>query len=53
LKFLAAAGLLLSQGLEALVSYFSKKVTPSGNITVYLTTKILIEKSVNTSKRVL
>lgn len=52
-KFLAAAGLMLSKGLEALGSYFSKKIDPSEQINISPTTKVMIEKSVGASKKLL
>ena len=52
-KFLSAAGLMLSKGLEALGNYFSKKIDPAEQINISPTTKVLIDKSVGASKKLL
>lgn len=52
-NFLASAGMMLSKGLEMLGGYLSKKIDPSESVRLSPTTKILIEKSVGASKKLL
>jgi hypothetical protein len=44
---------MLSKGFQALGDYFSKKVDPAKEVNISPTTKILIDKSVSASKKVL
>lgn len=52
-KFLAAAGMFISQKLQAIGDFLAKKVDPSDAVSISPTTKVLIQKSVGASKKLL